>query len=246
MKEFLIFPFICFILGAIVMHIWDRFKNRIACLRYTVWHRYLAATADDPRFGSVKVLYNNNPVASLYMTTAIISNENNKDLSNFDINIVCDQDSAILISYGRNTGSLNELEFTDKYTDLLIKQQPENMPQIFGRRDYKIPVLNRNGKIEFALLITNFKGRQPFITLSCDYPGVKMKYAKVSAELLGESLILSSLWGSILAIFLCVFIIFFISNKVTAVLMATLVSLFASLIGVLFIKTYKAICKVFG
>lgn len=243
-EEKILFPLIGFILGVFFMHIWGKFKNRITLLKYTVWHGYLGASVDDPRFGSLKLLYNNEPIKNLYMSTVLLRNESNRDLSNIELNIVCDPNSAILVSYGWNEASVNELVFTDKYVDTLLKQNPEDMKSMFGKRDYKLPVLNREDKIRISLLITNFKGMQPFITVGCDYPGIKMKYVQEYRKLFGEPETHSALLGALVALLLCIPIIFFINNKTIAVLLAAFIGLFASLLGVLIRKFYKLIVKI--
>jgi len=244
MKEEILIPLGTFILGLFINHIWEKFKKRISLVKYTVWHLFLGGSADDPRFGSLKLLYNDRPVRNLYMSRVLLSNESNRDLSNVELNVVSDRDSAILVSHGRNMSSLNDLSFTDKYTKVLSELKPENMEYIFGRRDYKLPVLNRGDKVEISLLLTNFKSMQPNITVSCDYPGVKMKYARVFPELFGEPQIHSALLGTLIALLLCVLIIFLIHSKTIAVLLAAFICLFASLLGVLARKICKLIIKI--
>ncbi len=239
MKEKILISTITFILGIFIKHIWDKFKNRISELKYTVWHRYLGGTIDDSRFGSLKLLYNDKPIKNLYMSTILLSNESNRDLSDLELNIICDSNSAILISYGKNRASLNELLFTDKYNAVLVNRKPEDLEFIFKRRDYKLPVLNRGDKVDVTLLTTNNKGIQPVITISCDYPGVKMKYAVVLSELFGESQRQSALLGIIVALLLCIPIIMLIPSKIISVLITLFISIFASLIGVMLIKFYK-------
>lgn len=244
MGEQILIYFVTFLSGVIITRILDKFKNRISFLKYTVWHQHLGASVDDSRFGSVKLLYNEKPIKNLYMSTILLSNESNRDLSNIEINIACNPDSAILISYGRNKASANELSFTDRYTSILLAQKPEDTPFIFGRRDYKLPVLNRGDKVDFSLLTTSLKEKQPVITVNCDHPGVKMKYAVVFNKLFGESQIHSALLGTLIAVLICILIICFLNNRFIAILLAFLIGLFASLLGVFLLKIYKFIYKI--
>lgn len=243
MKEKIIIGFATFILGACFNHVWDKFRKRTLLLKYTVWHYPLGTSGHDPRFGSVKLLYNDNPVNNLFMSTILLSNENNKDLTNLELNIVCDQESMIIISHGRNKSSLNDLTFTDKYTQVLVSNKPESLGYIITRRDYKIPVLNRGDKIDIVLLTTNRQGKQPVLTVSCDYPGVRIKYAQVYQELFGEPLPQSALLGSLIALLLCGPIIFFVGNKTIAIWVAVVLGLFASMLGVVVRKACKFIVK---
>ncbi len=77
MKDKIFIPLITFLLGVFVTHIWNKFKNRIKLLKYTVWHQYLGMSIDDARFGSLKLLYNNNPIKNLYLSRVILLNWNN-------------------------------------------------------------------------------------------------------------------------------------------------------------------------
>lgn len=233
-----------FVLGGFVTHLWNKFKNRIITLKYSVWHSPLGSSVDDARFGSVKVLYNDSHVKTLFMSTVLLCNESSRDLSDLEIDISCDPDSAILISTGKNKTSLNELSFTDHYAWLLGENKPESMSYIFHRRDYKVPVLNRGDKINFALLVTNSKGQQPYIILSCDHPGVKIKFAKGVPELFGEPQRSSALLGIIVTLVLCAPIICLINSKFVAVVVAALAGLFAMLIGIALRKLGKLILKI--
>lgn len=244
MRDKIILSLITFVLGIFIKGIWDKFKKRIICLRYTVWHQYLGASVDDTRFGSLKLLYNDNPIKSLYMSNIYLTNESEQDLSGLEINIICDQGSAILISYGKNRGSLKELTFADEYNTVLLEQKPGNMGYIFGRRDYKVPVLNRGDKVDFTLLTTNFKGLQPVLTVSCDHPGVKIKYGNVLPKLFGEPQAQSAWIGSLAALLLCMPIIVFIKSKTIAVLVAAITCLFAILLGIVLIKFWKLLTKI--
>jgi len=246
MRNEIILSLASLISGGLIKGIWDKFKKRIVCIRYTVWHQYLGASVDDPRFGSLKLLYNDNPIKSLYMSNIYLANESEQDLSGLEINIICDQGSAILISYGKNRESLKELTFAEKYNTVLLEKKPENMAYIFGRRDYIVPVLNRGGKVDFSLLITNFKGLQPVLTVRCDHPGVKIKYGSVLPKLFGEPQAQSAWIGSLAALLLCIPIIVFIKSKIVAVLVAAIICLFAVLLGIVLIKFWKLLIKILG
>lgn len=243
MTEKIMIGIITFVFGAVVTHLWDKVRKRIVWLKYTVLHHALGASAQDAKFGSVKLLYNDTPVVNLFMSTIMISNENSSDLSNIDLNIVCDQESLILISHGRNMASSNELQLTANYASLLSNAKQENLGYLFTRRDYKIPVLNRGDKIEFALVTTNPKGKQPYLTVNCDHAGVKMRQVPKFQELFGEPLPHSALIGAIIAVTLCLPAVCFIESKAVLVGACVGFGLFASLLGVLAIKVWKFLWK---
>lgn len=240
--EAIVFPLITFILGIVITHLWLKYKNRINTIKYSVQYQYLGASVDDKRFGSVKLLYNDKPIKCLYNARVLLLNESNRDITDIDMNIVCDPDSLIILSFGRNTSSFNELAFTDNYGKIL--SEGKNLVQIFTRRDYKLPVLNRGDKVEILLLMTNINNKQPTLGVSCDYPGVRMKYSqKAPYEIFGEPLHHCSLLGSLIALLLCVPIIVLVSNKTAAVYIAAIIALFASLLGLVFKKVVKFLLK---
>lgn len=252
MGEKLLVNILSFLAGAGLTHLWKKFKNRLSIIKYTVHHQYLGASTDDQRFGSVKVLYNNNSVKNLYLSTILLSNESSRDLANLELNITCDATSAILISYGKNRASLKELSFTEKYANALAGQggggqaggNPEVIKYIFQRRDYMLPVINRGDKVDFLLLTTSFEGKQPVLAVGCDSPGLRMEFTRTFPELFGEPQTQSTLVGALAALILCAPIIYFISNKSIAVLISVLVGLFAFLWGVLLLKFYKLVVKI--
>jgi len=246
MTDKILVGIITFIAGGFVKHLWDRFINRITTIRYNVWHQYLGTSSDNPLFGSVKVLYNETPVKSLFTSMVTISNDGNRDLSDLELNIVCDARSAILISHGMNRASLNELLFTDNYFRVLSENKPENYGYIFGRRDYKLPVLNRGDRVEILLLTTNFDAREPQITVSCDHPGVKMKFQKQAPQILfGESQQQSAIVGLFIAVAICYFLTMSSLSLATAVWIAFGLGAFAAFFGVLAIKLFKYLRRIF-
>jgi len=239
----IIVPVITFLIGAFVMHVWERYKSRVNLLNYEVWHQPLGLTAEDIRFGSVKVLYNEQPVNNLYMSTIYVRNESNKDIADIKLNIACDVNSIILVSYGRNLSSLNELSFTSEYQGRLISGNPGL--DLYQKRDYLIPVINRGDTIVFTLLTSNTNAihQQPILSLGTDYPGLRMNFAKPVQLLFGESQSSSALLGIIATLLVCVPIIYYIPNKAIAVIVAACFALFAALIGVLIRKLVKQILK---
>jgi hypothetical protein len=238
-------PILTFIIGVILKHLWDRFIRRISIINYTMSHHYLGSSSEDPLFGSVKVLYNGNDVKNLYNIFITLSNEGGRDLTNLELNLSCDVQSAILISYASKKSSLNQLEFTEKYSKILGSDNPDLVSLKFHRRDYIIPVLNRGQQIDVLLLMTNFGGNKPEVFVGCDHTGVKMRLRKLPPQVLfGESLRLSSFIGLIFALILCYLLsISSLSLSVVAWL-AFLIGAFGTFIGWGAIKIFRLVRKV--
>jgi len=100
-----------FLFGALVDHLWNRYRGRPVLLRWTAEYVRLAASSDVP-FAKVDVLYNNHPVTNVYLASIQLQNESNSDLQNVVVNLACLEGSRVLISEGRLAGSLQSLPFT--------------------------------------------------------------------------------------------------------------------------------------
>lgn len=227
---------ITLIIGIIIKHIWDKYLNRVTKLKYSIWHNYIGSSIEDVKFGSVKLLYNQNELQNLYSSNVIIKNETGKDLSDLELNISCDNGSLILVSHGRNTSSIKELEFTDTYAEIINQNNPDDANFIYTRRDYKIPVINRGDTIEITLLTTNFNNQRPVLYASTEQKGVKLKYYLEPIKLLGVSQLSSTLIGLIASILICIPIYSIISNTTLIIVLTLLNGWIASLYGVLILK----------
>lgn len=228
------------------MHVWDKFINRISILRYTVFHQHIAISSNIPAIGSIEVLHNKIPVNSLYISTIYIVNDTNRDLSNIEFNLCCDSDSIILISHGNNNSSGKNIYFTDKYSKISSDSNPEVARQTLLFRDYIVPVMNRGDTIEFSLLIVNELRNYPLISVACDHIGVKIKFQKAPRQkLFGESTSLSALIGIIITIIICYFFIYYNFSLNLGVWLSFMLGLFASLIGLVIIKIFKKLRRLF-
>jgi hypothetical protein len=186
-----------------------------------VFHQRLGGTVEDPRFGSVKVSYNDNPVKTLFFSTVSLSNDSGRDLTDLALNIVSDPGSIVLVSHGKNQSSLNDLTYTNDFaTALTTAEKSKTWIGVANRRDYHIAVLNRGDDIQVSLLITNTQGNQPFLTVGCDKPGVKLKYALKKEQFWGEPRDESGLLGLVVVLGFCWGIVILIPNKTLAVYVA--------------------------
>lgn len=227
---------ITLVIGIVIKHIWDKYINRITKLKYSICHNYIGSSIEDVKFGSVKLLYNQNELQNLYASNVIIKNETGKDLNDLELNISCDNQSLILVSHGRNTNSIKELEFTDYYASIIEQNNPTNANYIYTRRDYKIPVINRGDTIEITLLTTNFNNKRPVLFVTSEHKGVKLKYYIEPFKLMGVSQLASTLLGLIISMIICVPIYYFLCNKTLIITLILLNGWIASLYGVVILK----------
>lgn len=246
MDTTLILPSLAFVTGILVRHLWERFLKRAITLRYSIWHQYRGVSSENPVLGTVTLLYNNVPVRSLFNSMVTIVNDSSRDLTNLEIDIVADTSSGIILSDGTKKTSINPLEFTPRFQQYLSENKEETASYRFSRRDYFLPVFNRGDQVEIFLLCTNSEGKQPQISVSCDHPGVKMKFVSQPPQLvLKESQAHSALIGVILGVLACLLILENSVNYTVAIWSAFMIGGFAALWGALAIKLYKFIRKGF-
>lgn len=237
------------IVGGLITQIWNKIKSRTMYLDYSVWHQPLGTSVNDNLFGNVQILYNENPMKSLYFSTVIIENLSSKDIENIDINIYCDSESSILVSHGYLDLSPNALNFTKNYQELLEKSKNDHDTLItaLGRRDYTIPVINRGDNLKIQLLMTNDR-KQPEVYVSCEHKGVKMKFSKNLKDFYGESSKHCARLGSIITLLLLIPLIIYMPSEyhIYSIIAGTLMGLFAMFIGWVFIKCSKTLLRALG
>lgn len=233
------------IIGFIINQIWNKYKSRITKLKYSIWHNYLGSSMEDVKFGSVKLLYNENEIKNLYSSNVVIKNDTGKDVDNLELNITCDDQSLILVSNGKNLNSIKELSLTENYTNIAENNDPDDQTYIYTHRDYVIPVINRGDSIEITLLTTNFENKRPFLHVTSEHKGVKLKYFLEPVKLLGVSQNSSTLIGLIISLIVCYPILYFFENPILIIALALFNGWTASLYGVFILKTKYWINKQF-
>jgi len=236
---------ITLIIGIVVKHIWDKYINRITRLKYSIWHNYIGSSIEDVQFGSVKLLYNNSELRNLYSSNVIIKNVTGKDLNDLELNISCNDGSLILVSHGRNSNSIKELEFTTGYREIIGRNNPGDATYIYTRRDYKIPVINRGDVIEITLLTTNFQNNRPVLFVTTEHKGVKLKYYIEPIKMMGVPQTPSVLAGMIASLILCVPLFYYVKNIPLLLALSLLNGWIASLYGVVILRIFKRIQRLF-
>ncbi|TET46402.1 hypothetical protein E3J62_04395 [candidate division TA06 bacterium] len=246
MKNPLIIGLVIAVVGLGLKVLLDKFRKRISLVSYTVWHRSLGTSRDDPLWGPLKLTYRDMQIESLFLSSVSIVNESNQDMSRMELNIGCDSDSTIFTSHAWKKGSLGELSLTKKCQDILSMQKPEEWEYILRRRDYELKVFNRREEVEIWMVVNNLKAIQPVITVNSDHPGVKVAHKVVPPLLLGEPIVQSSIVGMIFTVLVCIPIIKFLEHKTVAVFLAAFLGLFAFFPGLLLKKVWKAVVRLLG
>ncbi len=233
------------ILGGLITAVWTKYRNRITTLRYYVTHNFFGSSVENPHYGSVEVKHQDTKVENLYVSHVQLTNDSARDLTNLELNIVCDPDSLLLTSRGVLEGSLNDLELTEDFLDTYFDEQGNVLPGYSQRRDFSVPVLNRGEQVSIGFLTTNPKGVQPTLTVACDHPGVRLKFAVAKPLIFGEPQQESGLLGSAIVLLACWPIIVFVAPTWLAVLGAAFLGVVAMVVGVLARKLGKGVARLF-
>jgi hypothetical protein len=86
---------------------------------YFVWHNRVGVSADDAVFGSVRVTWNNNPVANLYTSMVELRNESLKDYENVVVRVFTN-DTILLTERTEIVGTTRYLELTEEFSQRLM------------------------------------------------------------------------------------------------------------------------------
>lgn len=186
-------PLITFILGTFGGVILERFKNRLIILKKIISTQIVALSSQSPDWGNIEILYNGELSNTLYTSFIEIKNDSLRDLEKLTIEIAVNKGASIY----KNSGYLiqhdvyRELSLEEEYSDHFSEVQAQNNDDTIVRNDeekvefeseidyvvrhkkYLTPVLNRNSKITFNLLIDNPHGK-PDVTVAIFEKGVTL------------------------------------------------------------------------
>lgn len=195
-----------FLFGAVVTHLWTRFRGRLVTLSWTATGTRLAVRADDTGYGRVEVFYNGHPVNNLHLISVALRNESTKDLTNILVNLAFLEGSEFVISEGTLIGSLTPITIDAGFMTawLALSDQNPIPPEVRyyqTRRNYPIPVFNRGAVARFDILSTrSVDNNNPAVSVAVDHPGVQVKNRPPVTETLGVPDSRAQLIGILLAI----------------------------------------------
>ena len=100
--------------GAVLTLLTQRFLKKRGLFTYFVWHNRVAVSSEDAIFGSVRVTWNNNPVANLYSSTIELRNESLNDYENVIVRVFTN-DTILLTERTEIVGTTRFLEWTEAF-----------------------------------------------------------------------------------------------------------------------------------
>lgn len=186
-------------LGAIVVggfgrYFWERYDKRLAPVRWSVSYNHVAIARADPAFGNIEVRWNGNPVTNLQFCNIEIENESNKDFQDPEVKFWF-QDGTRIHGQGTLQNTAQEFPYTASFQRRLdavfaaaaavaapvpagalpsAPPDPAEINLLLGRREYRIPVLNRGTRFALTFLVHPGGAGQPNLEVYCDHPGVRL------------------------------------------------------------------------
>lgn len=174
----------------------EKFRNKMVLLKYNIFFQPLATTSKTDYWGEISVYYEKRIINHLNFVTIILKNDSNNDLDNINVDTWVDNQSQFLAVRGNydQTGNsvLLENNYYKYYTDVVNrnmedveanKDNPDyltpphlmnEIQEVMGNKKFHLPVFNRKTSITLNLLIENFEGRKPEVSISVLHKSVKL------------------------------------------------------------------------
>lgn len=236
-------------LGAIVVggfgrYFWERYDKRLAPFRWSVSYNHVAIAGADPAFGTIEVRWNNTPVTNLQFCNIEFENESGRDFQDVEVKFWF-QDGTRIHGLGTLQNTAQEFPYTASFQRRLDAvfaaaaaahgarpAVPDlEINQLFGRREYRIPVFNRGAQFAITFLVHPGGAGQPNLEVYCDHPGVRLLHRAQRPMYLGVPQAQAGWVGLVTAIFLS-FGVAQLSDKTAVVAAAAfLFAAFAAEIG---------------
>ena len=177
-------PAVGAVVGALVTRLWQQYLRRMVTVRWSATHTTLAAGGDNPTWGRVDILYNGTAAGNLLQWCRVeIENESgSRDLSNVVVSLQYDQpEPEILSGGGALEGSNQWLSWTpsfaaeiEGYLAIPEADRPK-ATDLFRRRNFVIPVLDRGAKAIFLFLVRP-NVSNPVLRVYCHHLNVRLKH----------------------------------------------------------------------
>ena len=242
------------VIGALATQLWQRYLRRMVTLRWSVTHGTIAAGGDDPQWGRVDILYNDIPVKNLLLFCRVeIENESgSRDLEAVVVSLGFDQPETVILSGGGSLEGSNQwfswaptwIAETARYFELPAADRPQT--DLFRRRDFVIPVLNRGAKAIFLFLVESPNTWTPTLRVDCTHLSVQLKPRPTRPMVLGVVRKHASLTGLAVGALVAVALAMNLTNIWFAVAGGLLVGWLGELIGVFLLRVWRGLTRAIG
>lgn len=194
--------------GALATIVVQCILNKRGLFIYSVLHNRVGMSAEDVIFGSVKVTWNDEPIANLYISTIELRNESLRDFQDVHVR-VWSTTTSLLTERTEILGTTHFLSWTPEFAKKLEvphggNASPSQLNLYYGERDYSVPTMNRGQVIRLTFLNAAKTVDIPNIWVDVLHPGVRLKYRVVHQQFLGVPQPGAALTGTLLGIIIVV------------------------------------------
>jgi hypothetical protein len=191
--------------GAVLGHLWLRFRRKLAQLTWTAQFQPFAFATEDFGWGKVQILYNGQPAQNLHVITVQITNDSQIDLANVEFNLQSTDGTMVLRSEAVVRGMPMPLPLAAGYAQILTEASrrqltPPELAVWAKRSDWQAPVLNRGAVVDARLLVARNDHLTPGITVFCNHLGVRLRHQPPTQQFWGVNQPRASLIGLALGV----------------------------------------------
>ncbi len=231
-------------LGGIVVAVVAQYLlNKRGLFTYTVFHNRIGISAQDAIYGSVKVTWNEQPVAHLFLTTIELINQSMKDYDSVVVRVFTNN-TLLLTQRTEIVGTTRLIDFTDDYRNQLAVppgSQPTNEQfEMFRRqRDYIVPTMNRGQVLRFQFLNAARSEEQPSLWLDVLHKGVRCSYKTIQNRIFGVPHSEAVIAGTLLGFLIVGLVIAYVQTLAYAAMISFLVGWMVLVPGALSVKALR-------
>jgi len=169
------------LVGAILGHLWTRYRRRLTTLRWTTHSQPVAFGTEDLGWGKVQILYEGEPAGNLHIVNVQIVNDSQRDLVDVELNLQTNEGSRVLRSAAQVAGTVNLLPFARAYAAMLAESgkrelSTSELSTWVRRSDFHVPVLNRGGVVDVRLLAMRADYAPVAVSVHCNHVGVRVRH----------------------------------------------------------------------
>lgn len=238
------------VIGSLLTIIVDRVLNKRGLLTYVVRHDRVGVSANDAIFGSVRVLWNDNPVDNLYTSTIELTNSSLTDFENVHVRAFT-TDTHLLTERSEIVGTTRTPMLDQAFMDRLAvapgQQATRDQLELYlTSREYRIETLNRGQVVRFAFLNAATTPAGPSIWLDVLQKGVRLEYRVAFTEILGVPQPSASVIGALAGFAFVALVVSLVDSVVWAAVLSLLFGFLAQLPGALLIRLWRRVRAFFG
>ena len=223
-------------------------------LRWSATHTTLAVGGDNPTWGHIEILYNGKPAGNLLQWCRVeIENESgSRNLSDVVVSLQYDQPGPEILSGGGALEGSNQTflwapSFQVEIDNYFAMPDADRPPatDLFRRRHFIIPVLNRGAKAIFLFLVRP-NVANPTLRVYCDHLDVRLKHRPERPMVHGVVQAHAGWTGLAVGFLVALVLAISLTNVWAAVLVALLVGTFGQLLGVAVIRGWRWLLRAIG